>query len=242
MSKKFYKYAGKTIYTGKESAGKSTMLSKHAFHIVVRNAQWKAKHSIDRPLVTNLPLSDTFIKFAESLGVDIFAWNKVEDLPKLRGCDLLIDEIGTYFPKEPYEWKDVPQNVKRWLPQSEKLGVHIYGTAQDYGQVNKDFRRLVKQLYEVRQIFGPQRPSENLPYKPKIILGLLSIHKLDQNNFEGEQFSMKQITVIPWYKFYNSKTTARFDTTKMVIESPPAPLRHVKRVCNDCGHEQVRHI
>jgi len=237
----FYEYAGKTIYTGQESSGKTTMLSKHLKFVVKRNSSWKKKYKIDRPIVGNIPWSDSFIKYANSKGVQVLEWHKIEDLPALRGCDLFIDEIGTYFPKEPYEWKDVPLSVKRWLPQSEKLGVHIYGTAQDYGQVNKDFRRLVKRLFEVKQSFGPRRPGNNLPYKPIIIFGLLVVHRLDARKFDGDQFEMKALNLIPWFKFYTSKTTNRFDTNKLVIETPLAPLKHIVRSCPECGEVHTRH-
>jgi len=238
----FYDYTGKRIYTGLESSGKSLMLSAHLVRNVKRNAAWKTRLGIDRPIVTTLPVSDSFITYAKSVGVRIEAIHEVSEFPRLRGCDFYIDEIGTYFPKDMYEWKDVPQSVKRWLPQSEKLGVHIYGTAQDYGQVNKDFRRLVKALYEVKQAFGPKRPGENLPNNKQLIFGLLVIHKLDARRFDGDQFDMKTIGWFPKLKFYNHWATDRYDTNKMVIESPPAPLRKITRICPEDGKTITRYV
>jgi len=133
----------------------------------------------------------------------------------------------------------VSPSVKKWLPQSEKLGVHIFCTAQDYGQVAKDFRRLVKKVYEVKQVFGPKRPGPNLPYKPRFILGLQILHSLDPRQFDGDQMDMATKSLIPSFKWYTRAAVERYDTNKLVIESPLAPLKHIARICNEpgCKHE-----
>jgi len=105
--------------------------------------------------------------------------------------------------------------------------------------VAKDFRRLVKKLYEVKQVFGPRRPGPNLPYKARFVVGCQMVHELQARSFDGDQAEIKSVGFLPSIKWYGRSAVERYDTNKLVIESPPSPLKHVERFCQvpGCKHE-----
>jgi len=153
----FFDYHGKAVYTGPESSGKTAMLSKQLKVSLKNSVKWKKKYGFVRPIVGNLSFSDKFRETCERKGVPVLDWHDIDQLSSLRGCDLFIDELGVYFDSRLF--KDMPVSVRRWLPQSEKLGVRIFGAAQDYGQIDKNYRRLVQRLYEVKKYSGTTRPG-----------------------------------------------------------------------------------
>lgn len=237
-----YLQRGKHVYTGRESEGKGLLMSKASWAVAQRNIYYLKKFGIKRVIAGSLPWSQQFEDWYKSHGLDLVRRKDYDYLPTLRGTDLFMDEIHNDFPKEPYEWKEVPKAVKEWLPQSRKLGVTIYATCQDYGQVNKDFRRLVTHLYEVGSVFGPQRPSEGFPKRKQVIFGMIKIHQLQPRVFDGDQVDIPLDKAFPAFRFYTKKCTDRFDTTMLVQRNESGKLRHIERFCDQCGKNHIYHV
>lgn len=232
----------KTIYAGLEDSGKSLKLAMTAGQIVERNAawlRWAEKKGIQmpaRPIVSNLKFEQWFEEYALSKGIEIRYWKDLEELVSLRDCDLIIDEVGAYFDSRTF--KDLPLDVRLWLAQASKLGVDIYGSAQDFAQVDVTFRRLTTTLYQITKMIGSPRPT---PTRPPVtrIWGICTVKEMDPVGYDENKKAFNNKGVIPWPFFIRSEYCRIFDTNRRIEKTSPPPYKHVERRCTDpaCNFE-----
>jgi len=222
----------KRIYVGLEGSGKSLMMARESVDNVYRNARWQRITGIPRPIIGNLAWSQWFIDFANSKGVEVKKWQHISDLPTLTECDLYIDELGTYFDSRSFA--DLPLNVRLWLAQAEKMGVYIIGGAQDFGQVDLSFRRLCKEVFEIKKVIGSRRPMKTAP-PVKFPFGVCFKWRLDPRSFDGDQAEMKHIGLLPIPFLIRKKDLRVFDTSARVNLSEAPPLQKTVRVCLEDG-------
>jgi len=223
----------KTIFSGLEDSGKSLQLAMHAGRIAERNSDWLKKTGIPRPIVSNLEFSSKFYELVtEKLGIPIRYWKDLEELPNLTDCDLIIDEVGAYFDSRTF--KDLPLDLRLWLAQASKLGVDIYGSAQDFAQVDITFRRLTTNLYEIRKIMGSDRPTKTRP-SSKRIWGVCTMRELDPVGYDEQKKAFNNAGVLPSVFFIRREYCEIFDTTKRIAKSKPTPYKHVVRPCAEPG-------
>lgn len=215
----------KKIFAGKESAGKSLLLAKTATKIVERNSKWFEKTGVKRPILSNLKFSKDFELYAESKNVPIEYWKQLDELILRDNADVIMDEVGSYLDSR--LWADLSLNVRRWLAQCAKIGIHIYGSAQDFAQVDKSFRRLTNELVEVKKIMGSSRPMKSAP-SSKRIWGVCVLRNLDPNNYDENK---KVIFSIPSLFFIEKKYCEIFDTTQKIEKAQLPPFRHEERFC-----------
>lgn len=231
----------KTVIIGKEGSGKTLLLGRYALKSVNYSSKLIRKYgySYHRPLITNVQYSDDFIRYAKSKGVKVIQWHNLDELPDFSECSLQIDEIPAYFDSRTFA--DLPLNVRLWLAQAQKLGVYMYGTAQDWSQVDISFRRLVNKLILVRKLVGSRRPSKTIPgSKIPWVLGLSWNLNPEANATTDElQVSLLQY---PKPTLYTKKDALRFDTNARVTLSDPPPLKKVVRVCPEDGYTRVRYF
>jgi len=231
----------KIIYTGPEDAGKSYKLAETAGKLVERNHEWQKKTGVMRPVVSNLKFEKWFEGYAESKGVEILYWKDLEQLPQMHGLDLIIDEVGAYFDSRTF--KDLPLDVRLWLAQASKLGVDIFGSAQDFAQVDVSFRRLVagatNALYLIDKLAGSKRPHPTKPITGKI-WGVCSMREIDPvgYNEETKKFSNKGI---PKFFFIRRDICKVFDTNLRIDKSKAPPFKHIERRCVIKGCKMERH-
>jgi len=233
----------KVIYSGLESSGKSLRLAMLATELVYRNAKWNEKTGNKRPIVSNLRFSQDFYQYAtEEMGVPIIYWENLDDIIKMSNCDILIDEVANYFDSR--MWQDLSLDCRRWLTQGAKSGIEIYGTAQDFAQVDKAFRRLVNHLYHIRKIVGSRRPSATKP-PVKTIWGVCLMTELDPQRYDEEKSKFAPISVFDFQLFYIEKQYCEvFDTTQKIERSRATPLRHIERECEEpnCTFHKTIHV
>jgi len=220
----------KTIFTGLEDSGKSYKLAVTAGQLVERNAKWLNMTGIPRPIVSNLEFMPWFNEYAASLGIPVKQWSNLEELVLMRNCDLFIDEIGTYFDSRTF--KDLPLDLRLWLAQASKLGVDIYGSAQDFAQVDVSFRRLVTGLYEITKVMGSARPAETRP-PVRYIWGLCTMKQMDPVGYDETKKAFNNLSWFPTPFFIRKEFCNIFDTTKRIAKSKPVPYKHVVRPCAD---------
>jgi len=213
--------------------------------LVYRNSKWKKKSGITRPIASNLQFSDKFFWYVtEKLGIPIIYWRDLAELEKLEQCDVIIDEVGNYFDSR--MWSELSLDVRRWLTQGAKSGVEIYGSAQDFAQIDKAFRRLVNHLFHITKLLGSRRPSNTKP-PVKRIWGLCAMKELDPMGYEEDKSKFKPKTLVPSFFFIERKYCEIFDTTQKILRSKPYPYRHVVRECEipNCphlGHKKIQHV
>jgi len=235
----------KIIYSGLESSGKSLALAMLAPQIIKRNAQWHTKTGITRPLVSNLKFSEPFENWAIGMGIPINYCENLDDLIKVRNADVFIDEVGNYFDSR--LWADLSLDARRWLSQGAKSGIELYGTAQDFAQVDKAFRRLVNHLYHITKVCGSRRPAATRPL-PKFIWGLCLKRELDPQGYDEDKKKFASGGLIPWGFFIRKEYCEIFDTTQFIQRSKPLPYKHIERECEipGCPHlshnKKIQHI
>jgi len=220
----------KVIYSGLESSGKSLKLAMKAEELLMRNKRWLKKSGTARPIISNLIFSQAFVERAESAGIKIEYWRNLDELIQYRDCDVLMDEIGNYFDSR--SWTDLSLDVRSWLTQAAKCGVEIYGTAQDFAQVDKAFRRLVNELYHIRKVVGSPRPSATRP-PVKAIWGVAMVRELEAMGYDESKLAFNTKSIIPSIFFIRRKYCEIFDTNAKIAKSKPPPFRHVERSCGD---------
>lgn len=239
----------KIIYTGLESSGKSLQLAMRAEIVLFRNIKWKTKTGTARKILTNSPFSEKFMAVAKANGIEVVLWENLDELITQRDCDIFVDEIGTYF--DARLWADLSLDVRRWIQQGAKMGIELYGAAQDFAQVDLSFRRLVSQLFHITKVIGSGRPS---PTKPPIkkIWGLCHMVELNPQKYDEKkkQFATEGIMnfFTGWFTIQR-KYCELFDTRYFLKRSRPIPLKHIERVCefhdspdHKCNFEKTFHV
>lgn len=223
----------KVIFSGLEGSGKSLKLAMVAEMLVRRNGAWFKETSIPRPIASNMTFSSEFEAYASKLGVPIVYWRNLDDLIRMEQCDVLIDEVGNYFDSR--MWQDLSLDVRKWLTQGSKCGIEIYGTAQDFAQVDKSFRRLVNELIDIRKFVGSRRPSATKP-PVKRIWGICLYRSLDPQGYDEDKKAFNG-DLIPMPFFIRKRYCDIFDTTQKIGRSEYPALRHETRMCQ--RHEKV---
>jgi len=180
---------------------------------------------IARKVVSNIKYSKSLEEYAKKKGIIIEYWKDIEELERMSECDLFIDEIGAYFDSRTFDL--LPLSTRLWLAQAQKLGVHIWGGAQDWGQIDVSFRRLVKRLYDLRKVAGTRRPSKTFPpgkYPWAIIFAFKVAPAASSDSTE-----LKTISLVPEVFFAGKKSFARFDTNARVADTAAPPLKKITR-------------
>jgi len=180
---------------------------------------------IARKIVSNIRYSKSLEEYAKAKGIEIRYWKDIEELEKLTECDLFIDEIGAYFDSRTFDL--LPLSTRLWLAQAQKLGVDIWGGAQDWGQIDVSFRRLVKRLYELKKILGTRRPSKTFPAgkHPWAVIFAWRVAPAASS----DSTELRTLSLLPEFYFAGKKSFARFDTNARVPDTAPPPLKKIVR-------------
>jgi len=195
-----------------------------------------------RPIYSNLKFSDTFFEHVtKELKIPIYYWEDLNDLIKIEGADVICDEVGNYFDSR--GWADISLDVRRWLTQGAKTGVEFYGSAQDFAQVDKSFRRLCNELYEISKLIGSPRPTNTRP-PVKRIWGICTVRQLDPNGYNEDKKKFDSSSILPSLLIIQKKYCEIFDTTQKIKRSKYPLLRHEDRYCElpNCTFHKVVHI
>jgi len=225
------------MYTGLPGAGKTRSLARTAIDVLYRNQRYFRRTGKVRQLWTNLAFSE---KAIDEFPEQIYNWIGTEQLLPLRNVDVLWDEMAVHL--DSTQWANMSLELKRWLQQHRKFGIEIYGTAQDFAQVDVSARRLISDLVFVRKLFGSRDISATIP-PPKWIWGVATKTYLDPQNFEKDK---DRFAGIPWPEFYGRAEVETFDTTQEVPVGEYPRLRHIERKCElhgrSCDHVKISHV
>jgi len=246
------------IFTGLPGSGKSYKLGKTVIEILYRN---RAYH--EKMLKAYAMTPDFFIPVGELLPVPpaprlvwsnlkmsqaveeefkgyIKYYTELKALPPLRDCDVVMDEVSAYFDSR--LWETLSLEMRRWLAQHRKMGIDIYGTAQDFAQVDKAFRRLTSDLLYLTKIAGSRDISATRP-APRFIWGVSLVRHLDPTVYD-EQKSKFAPAGFPSFMWISRAGTQIFDTRAEVALSSALPLKHIDKECerSDCSFHKTIHV
>lgn len=225
------------IFTGLPGSGKSYKLGRTVVDILYKNRRYFQRTGQRRMLWTNLALGN---RIATEFAGFFEYWTDLRQLTPLRDCDVVIDEVATYF--DARLWETLSLEMRRWLSQHRKFGIDIYGTSQDFAQVDKAFRRLTSDLLYLTKIIG-SRDISSTRSPPKFIWGFSLIRHLDPTKYD-EMKSKFANTGIPNIMLISRSGTELFDTRAEVHLSSALPLKHLKKACElpDCSFEKIVHV
>jgi len=214
----------KKIYTGIESSGKSLQLARQAREIVLRNHSWFKKTGIMRPIRSNMKFKPHFEKWAYAMAVPIYYWDNLEEIIYEQECDVIIDEVVKFF--DARQWSMMTLDAKHWLTQGAKSGVWVYGSSQDFSQVDKQFRLLCNEVYVITKFIGSARPMKTRPVS-NTVWGICVMRRVDPRSFKGDSVSMETIGMpVPF--FIKREDTDIFDTNAKVIPSD-LPIKNLRK-------------
>jgi len=238
------------VFQGLPGAGKSMMMARSLVDVLYRNKKWYEKQikawkkegelapkPCQRKVYHNLLLSHELVdEFSDFLR----PWDSPDQLSGLRDVDVFWDEIATHL--DATQWQNMSLELKRWLQQHRKFGIEIYGTCQDFAQVDVSFRRLTQYLIELRKLCGSRDISPTRP-DPKWIWGITLIQELDPTIYD-ELKSKFQTSGLPRFMFITRARTEVFDTRAEVLLSSALPLKHIERECEraNCQFHKVQHV
>jgi len=233
----------KTVFSGLESAGKSLAIAMIVSDISWRNYQWKKDTGIIRPIVSNMKFSKDFENLVElEYGGKIIYWEKLEELIEFEQCDVIVDEVGNYL--DATKWANLSSDVKKWLTQGAKCGIELYGTSQDFAQVDKSFRRLTNQLFDIQKLIGSPRPSNTKPPIKKI-WGICMIREINAKNYKEDAKEIKASWMqLPKFFTIQKKYCDMFDTSQKIKKDNKLFVRHMDVYCTDpnCKFHAVKHV
>lgn len=178
-----------------------------------------------RKIVSNIAYSKSLEEYAEKRGITIQYWRDIGELEHLTECDLFIDEVGAYFDSRTFA--DLPLSTRLWLAQAQKLGVDMYAGAQDWGQIDVSYRRLVNQLYELKKVLGTRRPSRTRPPGKNPWAIIFSWEVAPENSNDSSE--LKTLSIFPTIHWASKKSFSRFDTNARIPTGEYPPLQKVVR-------------
>jgi len=228
----------KFIYSGLESSGKSLRLAEKISELVKRNSKWFSITGVRRPILSNLKLASHVEECASDLQVPIVYWKDLMELVTFTECDVIIDEVGNYF--DARKWADLPLDVRKWLTQGAKMGVEIYGTAQDFAQVDKAFRRLTTDLEHIVKVIGSPRPSATRP-PVKYIWGICMVRRLNPRVYKEDQEKFDS-SGLPSFFFIQREFCEMYNTGQQIELSTLPKLKHAVQYCEHFGSDDPNHI
>lgn len=225
------------IFSGLPGSGKSLKLADTVISVLYRNRKWFEKTGVMRKVFLNLKMSEAV---EQEFSEYIVYWSDLRELTPLRDVDVVIDEVATYF--DARLWETLSLEMRRWLSQHRKFGIEIYGTTQDFAQVDKAFRRLSSNLLYLTKLMGSGDISPTKPL-PKYIWGVTLVRELDPTVYD-EQKSKFGATGIPRFMLITRSRTNIFNTRAEVSMSQALPLKHIDRVCErgSCAFHKTQHV
>jgi len=238
------------VFSGLPGSGKSLKLADTLVNLLYRNRKLyeKALRMYEQGLLEEKPIRRvlwTNLRFTDKVNNEfpeyIQYWTDLRQLTVLRDVDVAIDEIATYF--DARLWETLSLEMRRWLAQHRKFGIEIYGTAQDFAQTDKAFRRLTSHLFLLRKIIGSGDISPTRP-APKYIWGVVVVRELDPTTYDEQKSKFVGQGVFPSFMTITRAATEIFDTRAEVRMSQALPLKHLEKACElpNCTFHKTVHV
>jgi len=240
------------IIEGQPGNGKSLYTSRIVRKLVKRNIKWFEKSGVIRPIYSNLKFSEAFeesatITVRKEVDGDwqtekvclVRYWLNVDEVSKLRDCDLIWDEIATEMDSRTFS--ALSDEVKRFLSQYDKRGVEIYANTQDYSLIDLRARLFVTRVATMVKLIGSPRPS---PTKPPVkhIWGLILVREVVE--WKATDPSKKQYQMIPSFFLIDRDDVSIYDTRQSIEQTslPVKKLRIQMVRCDEDGYEKKTYV
>jgi hypothetical protein len=228
-----------TVYTGLPGQGKTLKLAERLIEVLQRNKKWYKITKVRRLIYHNFEINEKIVTQNKEWFV---YWRSLVDLHQVREADVFYDEIGLYYDSQ--NWEKVSFKSKRWLALHEHFGCELYGTAQSYGQVAIQFRRITTKLLLLRKLAGSRRPSKTKP-PVRFAWGFCYISELDPQTYDEKEQTNDAKFIFDWI-IIRKKNTSIYNTNADETRPQIEPFEHEERECIDpehpnCGFKKIYH-
>jgi len=227
------------LVVGLPGQGKSLMAAKTVIELLERNVRWETRTGVKRQVASNMPFSEDLQ--AKYPGMIRF-WTDLDEVVQLPDVDVIFDEVANKF--DARNWLNLSDKVKWWLRHHDKEGVEIYANTQHFEAVDVQFRRLVNRLYVVSKLLGSPRPAATRP-KPKRIWGVIMLRQHDPKLYKFESDTgetVRSAVGIPSFFLIRKELVSVYDTRFKILGDAETTMRHLEKVCPDCGTRKVVHV
>lgn len=231
------------IVTGLGDNGKSLYLANTIVHnLEVYKQMWdKQKVKVPRHVALNPKTMKLAPWLEEKYGIwpngYIEYYNGLHDLHKLEECDVVLDEMSTNFNAR--RWQDMPQNIIDWFNTLGHRGVFIYGTAQNFLDIDITIRRRTQKIIALTKLMGSPRPCKSLP-PVKRVWGVILKRYISYQEIDKEESKRKLDTFSFRPFFITKKRCSYYDTLQTIGKTDYPDYTCYERKCTNPNHVNQR--
>jgi len=141
--------------------------------------------------------------------------------------------MGTNFNSR--RWNDMPQNTIDWFNTLGHRGIFIYGSAQNFIDIDVTIRRKTQVVIALRKLMGSRRPAKSMP-PVKRIWGVILKSYVHYSEVEKDEWkrSMDKLSLRPF--FITKFRCSLYDTLQAIGKTEYPPYDCVERGCNNPNH------
>lgn len=227
----------KRIYEGLPDQGKSLVTAWQTYELLERNKNWWESGIVKkpRPVATEMELSPWIIDRFGLWPQGYVLYYKIKQLPELRQCDVIIDDMGTRFSAQ--RWQETPDAVRNWFRLMGHYECDVYGNAQDFLDVDISIRRKTQEVISLSKLIGSPRPGETYP-PIKRPWGIIMQHRVHYSEMDKEQFKRKE-SKLGWPIFITKKKCSIYNTLQILEKSELPPYECYERSCTNPNHKDA---
>lgn len=171
----------------------------------------------------------------------LFYWRNIDTWNFMEKGTILVDEASRYFNAR--KWAMLSEETEIKLQQHGKQDLDIWATTQHYSRIDISMRILVERFVDIQMIFGS--PDNEKRILPRVIQASeYYLEDMERMERMGKDWAEEKGIEPLWTekKLVRKKYFRLYDTRQPVGSSLPMPLKHVERVCPDCGERKIIHV
>lgn len=229
------------IVTGLPGSGKSYHSANLTIDLLYRNRAWYKKSGRLRKVVSNLKMNEN-VENEFGYGTELSFleyWSEALELPKLRDCDVIWEEMGATVDSR--MWESLPLELRRWLAQHRHRGIEIYGNVQEFADIDVAVRRLTQELLYLTKLVGSRDPHPTSP-PVKYVWGVILRMRIDPRNYKEDMKFVQGNYSMDGIMFITRKVVELYDMHNDIRAGKYPPLQHRVRNCPECGLQKVYHM
>jgi len=230
------------ILTGLGDNGKSLYMADTIYENLCLYKYWWENG------ITKIPryiaLNPKTMKMAKHVEEDFGIWpngyiryyNGLKELSELSQCDVVLDELSTNFNSR--RWADMSQEIIDWFNTLGHNGIFIYGTAQNFLDVDITIRRKTQNVIALSKLCGSRRPAPSMPPVKRIwgVIIKTDIHYTEIDKDETKR-KLDKRSIRPF--LITKFRCGLYDTLQKIETAEFPPYHHVNRGCDDPEHKDV---
>lgn len=222
------------VYEGLPDQGKSYITAIQTLQLLERNmGWWKNKLTKKgRYVATEMELAPWVVEKFGLYPNGFIRYYKINELPDLRQCDVIMDDMGTRFSAQ--RWQETPDAVRNWFRLMGHYECDVYGNAQDFLDIDVSIRRKTRNVISLTKLFGSPRPGETYP-PIKFIYGIILKRRVHYTELDKEQYKRK-LSRLGMPVWISKKNCSIYNTLQLIEKAEFPPYECYERECTNPSH------